>query len=127
MAKDEFSMGKKESWLSESIKKEDKKHRHVQSLIYPGEELRGPILRIVRRRIVPTVGEQIETVLKEAFSKPMQCSRCGGMLPDLMFVLGKRTYKFTCWQITEKDRVIAETDYEKLGAYCQAVVGNGSV
>jgi hypothetical protein len=83
-------------------------------------ELRGPILRISKPN--DTVGQQIERLLKGAFSEPIHCPRCGRLLPDLVFVVGNTKYSFVCRKVTHRDLgVIAETDYKKLGEYCQTL------
>lgn len=43
-----------------------------------------------------------------------KCQNCGGLLPEIAFSTKDRMFIFTCTQITDHERTIAETDYKRL-------------
>lgn len=53
----------------------------------------------------------------ENLAHPKNCPTCGGIPVDIRFKDGEKDYFFTCWKVTENDKVIAKTDYQKLCLY----------
>jgi hypothetical protein len=62
-----------------------------------------------------TLSTRLITFFKEA--KFQHCYRCGGLLPELTFLVGNKEYRFCCYQIidTESGEILKKTDYDKLG------------
>lgn len=47
------------------------------------------------------------------------CPRCGGLIPELFFILDGKQYRFCCYKIEQNGTVLKETDYNKLGKWCK--------
>ena len=65
--------------------------------------------------------EGIKEALEELSQKARNCEACGSIQPELDFTYKNRSYRFVCWKMTgSKGAFVAETDYKRLGKYCQA-------
>lgn len=60
---------------------------------------------------------QLKQWLEKDLAEPKNCPSCGGIHPEIQLVLGDRTYYLTCWKVTEKGKILAETDFEKVVRY----------
>jgi hypothetical protein len=53
--------------------------------------------------------------LKEALhANFINCPNCGGLIPELEIQDKERSFRFTCTQIVENGKTLAQTDYPKL-------------
>jgi len=60
----------------------------------------------------------IRDVLDEILTDPKRtCPNCGGIRPEIVFKYKDHNYFFTCWKIKKKNKIIAETDYQKFVRY----------
>jgi hypothetical protein len=60
-----------------------------------------------------TVCHTITSIL-ELLSKPKHCANCGALIPELGFTYKGKEYVFTCYEVWGRDRLVAETTYQKL-------------
>jgi hypothetical protein len=44
----------------------------------------------------------------------VNCPNCGGLIPDLQIIGKERTLRFTCTEVVEDGKTLAQTDYTKL-------------
>jgi hypothetical protein len=80
-----------------------------------------PILKDLVEPITPEyVVGQLKEWLEKDLGEPKNCPRCGGIHPEIQLVLGGKTYYLTCWKVTEKGKILAETDFEKVVRYYRA-------
>jgi len=66
--------------------------------------------------------EDVKKWLEEILAKPQHCSSCGALKYDFVLDHDGKEYRFSLWKITDKSKkgkskVIAESNYEKLGPY----------
>jgi hypothetical protein len=74
--------------------------------------------------------KRVRKWLEEILVNPQYCSVCGALKYDFVLMHDGREYTFALWKITDKskrskNKVIAESDYKKLGPYF-AKVGRDS-
>jgi hypothetical protein len=68
--------------------------------------------------------EDVKKWLEEILTNPRHCSSCGALKYDFILHHGGKEYAFALWKITDKSKkgkskVLAESDYKKLGRYMQ--------
>ncbi len=68
--------------------------------------------------------ESVKKWLEEILANPQYCSNCGGLKYDFVLDHDGVEYAFALWKITDnskkgKSKVIAESDYKKLGPYLE--------
>jgi hypothetical protein len=83
----------------------------------------GIEVKINAAHIGKRILEYVEALEKEA----VNCGSCGGLVPELHFYLGNKTFRLTCFQIEEEKEVKKETNYKQFGQWCQAYGGDKNV
>ena len=73
--------------------------------------------------------EDVKKWLEEILANPQHCSACGALKHDFVLDHDGKEYTFALWKITDKSKkgkskVIAETDYKKLGRHMQGYEGD---
>lgn len=102
---------------------------------YPNKSFSHPVtvvhFDLPRRRET----KQIQKVLKELQKHRKSCPNCGGLLPEISFYMAGKQFYFVCYRIEDCERtiwdgekeihtptkVLATTDYAKLGSYCEKI------
>jgi len=65
---------------------------------------------------------QIKDFLKDLIVNAKNCKTCGGLIPELILCFNDKEFCFTCYEISDKKGVVAQTDYEKFGEWCKCRV-----
>lgn len=68
--------------------------------------------------------ESVREWLEEILDNPQLCSACGALKYDFVLSHDGKEYRFALWKITDiskkgKSKIIAESDYKKLGPYLE--------
>jgi len=68
--------------------------------------------------------ESVREWLEEILANPKCCSACGALKYDFVLDHDGKEYRFSLWKITDKSKkgkskVIAESDYKRLGPYLE--------
>ena len=66
--------------------------------------------------------QKLKTALEDIASSEL-CKVCGGIKVELALLYEDRKFSFVCTEIKEKDKVVKQTNYEKLGEYCRDTKG----
>jgi len=66
--------------------------------------------------------KEVQKWLEEILANPQHCSCCGALKYDFVLDHDGKEYRFALWKITDKSKkgkpkLVAESDYKKLGRY----------
>lgn len=76
--------------------------------------------KAVKKHALDTL-RSLQSFFKTNLSHPQNCTKCGGIVPELSFTYKGKNYFFSCYMITENSRVKAQTDYRKFAKHCRAM------
>jgi len=86
--------------------------KHYSQVIYVDTQPRG--VYVTRPPL-----RQIKDFLKDLTVNAKNCKTCGGLAPELILCFKDKEFRFTCYEISGKNGVVAETDYNKFGEWCR--------